>query len=190
MGRAAIFLDRDGVLNEVVFRDGKPASPRLPEELALVEDAAPALARLKAAGLLLLVATNQPDIARGRMSPQALLTIHADIAARLPVDDIAVCPHDDHDGCGCRKPRPGLLLDLAARHDVDLSRSWFIGDQARDVACGRAAGCRTVLLARPYNHGATADVVVESLWQAVTAILAAEAPFDDALQTGAERDVR
>jgi D-glycero-D-manno-heptose 1,7-bisphosphate phosphatase len=172
--RPAVFLDRDGVLNRIVERDGKPASPRTPDELVIEDGVARALAELKALGFPLFVVTNQPDVARGLMSGAALDAIHARLATLLPVDEIVACRHDNADNCACRKPRPGLLTGLAARHDIDLSRSWMVGDQDRDIACGRAAGCATVLLARPYNSGlgAGATLTVESLSQAIPAIAA------------------
>lgn len=171
-GDPAIFLDRDGVLNEVVERDGRPASPRRLSELVVVAEARPALERLKAAGFRLFVVTNQPDVARGLMAPEALDAIHAALAEALPVEEIAACRHDNADGCDCRKPRPGMLTGLAARHGLDLARSWMVGDQDRDVDCGKAAGCRTVLLARTYNSGGGADGVAQTLSQAADLILA------------------
>ena len=171
--RRAVFLDRDGVLNRVVMRDGKAASPRTVEELQIESDAPAALAALKDAGYLLLVVTNQPDVRRGLMSAETLSALHARLAQALPVDDIAACLHDNADDCACRKPKPGLVLDLAARHEVDLGRSWLIGDQDRDIACGKAAGCRTILLGREYNSGTVtgANQVVATLSQSLASIL-------------------
>ena len=156
--RPAIFFDRDGVLNDVVWREGKPASPRSPDELVLAKGCLEAVNRLRSAGFLALVVTNQPDIRRGLMTAPALEAIHRRLADALPVEEIVCCPHDDRDRCGCRKPRPGMLLDLARRWSVDLAASWMIGDQDRDTACGQAAGCRTALLSRPYNSGVGADI--------------------------------
>jgi D-glycero-D-manno-heptose 1,7-bisphosphate phosphatase len=168
----AVFLDRDGVLNAIVERDGKPASPRTPDELQIVADALPTLKALKAQGFALFVVTNQPDIRRGLMSGASLDAIHAKLAAALPVDEIVACRHDNADNCHCRKPKPGLILDLAPRHKIDLSQSWMIGDQDRDITCGQAAGVRTVLLSRPYNSGvaSSADIVMESLSQVIPVI--------------------
>jgi len=173
----AVFLDRDGVLNRVVWRDGKAASPRTLDELVVEPEAPAALAALKDAGFKLFVVTNQPDVRRGLMAKSALDAIHGALRDALPVDEVAVCEHDNADDCACRKPRPGLLLDLARRHDLDLSASVMVGDQDRDIACGQAAGCATVLLARQYNSGAGADHVVETLSQAMSVIMdAAPAP--------------
>ena len=168
--RPAIFLDRDGVLNSIVWREGKAASPRTVAELAIEPEAAAVLAALKAAGYLLLVVTNQPDVRRGLMSSETLDAIHQRLADALPVDDISACRHDNADNCACRKPKPGLVLDLADCHGVDLTRSWLVGDQDRDIQCGQAAGVRTVLLARPYNSGvaSNADHVVDTLSQTLS----------------------
>jgi D-glycero-D-manno-heptose 1,7-bisphosphate phosphatase len=172
-GARAVFLDRDGVLNAIVERGGKPASPRAIEELRLDPEAPEALAALKAAGFRLFVVTNQPDVSRGLMSDAVLDAIHAKLAAALPIEEIAACRHDNADNCPCRKPKPGLLLNLAARHGIDLENSWMIGDQDRDIACGKAAGVRTVLMDRPYNARDGADHLASSLLKAVGAILTA-----------------
>ena len=89
------------------------------------------------------------------------------------MDEISACIHDNADNCDCRKPKPGLILALAARHGVDLSRSWMIGDQDRDITSGKNAGVSTILLKRAYNSGeqSGADVVAPSLTEAVKAIL-------------------
>ena len=168
----AVFLDRDGVLNAIVMRDGKTSSPRLESELELEPSAPRALAALKAAGYRLFVVTNQPDIARGLMTDATLNAIHRRIMDALPVEEIAACRHDNADNCACRKPKPGLLLDLAARHGLDLSNSWMIGDQDRDIQCGKSAGVRTILMDRPYNARAGADYLATDLDHAVDAILA------------------
>ncbi|MBP7705138.1 MAG: HAD-IIIA family hydrolase [Caulobacter sp.] len=171
MSRPAIFFDRDGVLNNVVWRDCKPASPRSPGELDIVPAAARAISCLRRSGYAIFVVTNQPDVRRGLMTADTLTAIHARLVESLAVDDIAACQHDDRDACGCRKPKAGMLLDLAARWDIDLAASWMVGDQDRDVLCGKAAGCRTVLLDRPYNSGEGADVIADDLIEAARAIL-------------------
>lgn len=163
MSRPAVFFDRDGVLNSVVWRDGKPASPRTLDELVIEDAAAETIAQAHAAGYRVFVVTNQPDVRRGLMTDAALDAIHDKIASTLPIDEIVACRHDNADACDCRKPLPGMLLSLARRWDIDLHGSWMVGDQDRDVACGRAAGVQTVLLKRPYNTGDGADHVVADL---------------------------
>jgi D-glycero-D-manno-heptose 1,7-bisphosphate phosphatase len=150
----AVFLDRDGVLNEPILRDGRPYPPMTVGQLRLTPGAADAIRALKDAGFLLIVVTNQPDVARGTQTQEAVGAINAAIAALLPVDEFAVCWHDDADGCHCRKPRPGLLLDSALRHRIDLASSYLIGDRWRDIDAGVAAGCRTILIDRHYQERA------------------------------------
>jgi D-glycero-D-manno-heptose 1,7-bisphosphate phosphatase len=149
-GRAAVFLDRDGVLNHPVIRDGKPYPPQSVGDLSIYVDAAGALHALKKAGFVLVVVTNQPDVARGTQRIEAIEAINDSIRAALPVDSILVCYHDDREGCACRKPKPGLLLDAAKRHALALDRSFMVGDRWRDVEAGRAAGVRTILIKRDY----------------------------------------
>ena len=148
----AVFLDRDGVLNEAIVRDGKPYPPRTLDEFRIVKGAAEALGELKRAGFLLIVVTNQPDVARGTVSREAVEAFDAALRAGLPVDDIFTCFHDDADGCDCRKPKPGLLIAAAEKYGIDLGSSYMIGDRWRDVDAGAAAGCRAILIDRAYDE--------------------------------------
>jgi D-glycero-D-manno-heptose 1,7-bisphosphate phosphatase len=152
MRRPAVFLDRDGVLNEAVLRDGRPHPPATPAEVALRPGVADACARLRAAGFLLVMVTNQPDIARGTTTRAAVDAINDLLVAELGLDAACVCPHDDADGCSCRKPAPGLILDAAARFDVDLGASLMVGDRWRDIAAGAAAGVTTVWVRSTYRE--------------------------------------
>lgn len=167
----AVFLDRDGVLNEVVERDGRPGSPREPSEFRLVDDI-DVVRRLRGAGYRVFVITNQPDLARGLMTRRSFDAMMETIVARVPVDEYAVCPHDDGEGCNCRKPLPGMIHDLAQRWQVDPSRSWVIGDMWRDVEAARSAGCTSILIRRAYNDDARPDHEVTSLREAVELVLA------------------
>lgn len=171
--RAAVFLDRDGVINEVVFRGGKPASPRSLEEFVLTEEIEASVARLGEAGFPVYVCTNQPDVARDLLDAAELDRMHDHLRARLPVDEVVACTHDNHHDCACRKPKPGMLTELAERHGVSLARSFFIGDSHKDMDAGRAAGVVTILLRRDYNTQASGDVEVTRLAEAVEHILAA-----------------
>lgn len=148
----AVFLDRDGVLNHAIVRAGKPFPPTSASEMEIVEGAAACLGRLKEQGFRLLVVTNQPDVARGTQSMETIDAMHRALRNALPLDEILVCPHDDRDGCPCRKPAPGLLLEAQARLGIDLQRSFLIGDRWRDIDAGHAAGCRTVLLDFGYRE--------------------------------------
>ncbi len=167
--RAAVFLDRDGVLNEVTVRDGVPVPPATVEQLQVLPGVAEACRRLKAAGFVLVVVTNQPDIARGTQTPGEVDRIHDRLRAELPLDEIVVCAHDDRDDCRCRKPRPGMLLDAAERLGLDLTRSVCVGDRWRDVEAARSAGVAAVYLDRNYGErkADSPDVTVSSLLGAV-----------------------
>jgi D-sedoheptulose 7-phosphate isomerase len=150
--RPAVFLDRDGVLNRALVRDGKPLPPSGLEELELLPEVASSLIDLKAHGFDLYVITNQPDVTRGAQSRETIEAMHQKLASWLPVDDIFVCYHDDKDDCDCRKPKPGLLFEAQRRHNIDLARSFVIGDRWRDIDAGHAAGCKTVLIDYGYRE--------------------------------------
>ena len=134
---------------------GHALSPAQAADLILLPGAVDAVAALAAAGAKVFVVTNQPDVARGRLDPAELALMHDHLRATLAVDDIAVCPHDGAEGCHCRKPRPGMLIDLAARHRVDLDASYMVGDRWVDIAAGAAAGCTTILVERRYSWDST-----------------------------------
>jgi D-glycero-D-manno-heptose 1,7-bisphosphate phosphatase len=146
-----VFLDRDGVLNAAVVRSGKPYPPATPEELAVLDGVPEALARLRAAGFLLLVVTNQPDVARGAQRREVVEALNARLQRELPLDEFFVCYEDAPDSPR-KKPNPGLLLEAAAKYDVDLGASYMVGDRWRDVEAGARAGCRTVLVDHGYDE--------------------------------------
>jgi D-glycero-D-manno-heptose 1,7-bisphosphate phosphatase len=171
MPQRTIFLDRDGVINKAVFRDGRPTSPRNLAEFKIDDGVEESLKRLRAAGFKLLVVTNQPDIARGLMPWESLRLMTDRIMETLAVDGVRVCPHDDSDCCACRKPKPGMLVDLAGEHGVELGESYLIGDSWKDTLAARAAGCRSIILDRPYNQGDPANCRVANLAEAVKFIL-------------------
>jgi D-glycero-D-manno-heptose 1,7-bisphosphate phosphatase len=169
----AVFLDRDGVLNKAYVRDGKPYSPDTIEEMVIAPDGPEALGRLREHGFRLIVATNQPDIARGRLTRAHVDAMNGYLFSKLPLDGIAMCPHDDADHCECRKPKPGLLLQAAQREGIDLSQSFMVGDRYRDIEAGHSAGCRTILIGNGYGETfkAQPDATVNSLTDAVDWIL-------------------
>jgi D-glycero-D-manno-heptose 1,7-bisphosphate phosphatase len=170
----AVFLDRDGVLNHAIVRNGKPFPPAGLTDMIINPDATVALPLLKAAGFLLIVVTNQPDVGRGTQSRAAVDEIHEALRSNLPLDDFFVCFHDDLDRCECRKPAPGLLLQAAERHGISLPDSFLIGDRWRDVDAGYGAGVRTVLIDYEYKERAPEhepNARVESLRDAVEWIM-------------------
>lgn len=168
--RRAVFLDRDGVLNAVVERDGQRMAPRHVADFHVLPGAPEAVDRLRALGYLALVVSNQPDVARGLLQHEELDRMTVRMREAVAVDDVAVCTHDDDDGCNCRKPRPGMLTDLAARWGVDLSRSFMVGDSWRDVAAGRSVGCQVVFIMTGATSPLGVDIVVRSLEEAASVI--------------------
>ena len=170
--RRAVFLDRDGVLVETAVRDGRAYAPLSLDDFRIVDGARDAVERLRAAGLLPIVFTNQPDVARGAISEATLTVMHDWLRAAVPVEDVLVCAHESGSGCECRKPRPGMLHSAARRWGVDLGRSFVVGDRWRDIDAGRAVGSYTVLIDRPYSACDTADARVTDLAAAVDAVLA------------------
>jgi D-glycero-D-manno-heptose 1,7-bisphosphate phosphatase len=172
-GVVAVFLDRDGVLVRAPVVEGRPRSIRRVQELELEHDALAACAALHAAGFLLVVVTNQPEIARGTLSREHVDAMHERLGELLPIDEVRVCPHDDGDGCACRKPLPGMLLDAKREHGIALDRSFLVGDRWKDVEAGRRAGCTCVFLDREYSEPMPErpDVTVRELGEAVAWIL-------------------
>jgi len=150
--KRAVFLDRDGVINRALERDGKPYPPTRLEEFEMLPGVREACRRLKASEYLLIVVTNQPDVGRGTLPRSTVEAIHSLMCRELPIDRVEVCYHPGHgqSDCDCRKPRPGMLLRAARELGVDLARSWMVGDRWRDIDCGHAAGCRTIWIERGY----------------------------------------
>ena len=150
--RSAVFLDRDGVLNEAIVRNGKPCPPRDLSELIITHGAAAALEALKHEGFLLVVVTNQPDVARGTISRTEIDKINMRLSTSLPLDAIEVCEHDDAAQCDCRKPKPGMILRAREKFCLKLADSFMVGDRWRDIEAGRRAGCRSVLIGDGYGE--------------------------------------
>lgn len=171
--RAGVFLDRDGVLNESHVVGGVPRPPYDVAEFRLLDGVEDACRALADAGLALFVVTNQPDISRGLLDPGMLDAMHRLLGDALPIEEILVCPHDDDAGCPCRKPRPGMILDAALRHEIDLDRSVCVGDRWRDVEAAHRAGVRSVYVdwGRDEPLASPPDTVVASLFEATEWIL-------------------
>jgi D-sedoheptulose 7-phosphate isomerase len=172
--RPAIFLDRDGVLNRPVVRDGKPLPPAGLHQLEILPDAAPAIAELKSHGFPIYVITNQPDVARGTLTRAEVDRMNQKLASLVQVDDIFVCYHDDADHCACRKPKPGLIHQAQRKYNIDLARSFVVGDRWRDIDAGHAAGCKTILIDYGYRErepAQPAEATVRSLREAADWII-------------------
>jgi D-glycero-D-manno-heptose 1,7-bisphosphate phosphatase len=179
MSNKAVFLDRDGVINRPVVSDGKPYPPKTVADFEILPGVVQACHRLKEAGYILVVATNQPDVGRGSLEREAVEKIHEAMTRQLPIDRVEVCYHAGAaygEDCLCRKPRPGMLISAATVLDIDLSRSFMIGDRWRDIDCGKRAGCQTIFMDWGYNESLREqpDYTAKTLLSAVDWILRAD----------------
>jgi D-glycero-D-manno-heptose 1,7-bisphosphate phosphatase len=171
--RRAVFLDRDGVINRAIVRDGKPYPPASFAELEILPGVHEALQKLNDANYLLVVVTNQPDVARGTAKREDVEMMNAFLSSKLPIDDFKTCFHNSLDKCTCRKPLPGALLEAAQEHNIDLSKSFMVGDRWRDIEAGASAGCKTFFINYHYaeQKPETPDFIVTSLSEAKKIIL-------------------
>lgn len=163
-GLPAVFLDRDGIINRAIVRDGKPFPPARLEELEILSGTFVSLLELANSGYTLIGVTNQPDVARGTQSRQTVESFNALIQSKLPIREFFVCYHDNGDNCDCRKPKPGLILQAAQKYRLDLSHSWMVGDRWKDIAAGQAAGLKTIFVNYHYAEtyeGLPADFTVD-----------------------------
>jgi len=172
--RDGVFLDRDGVVNRNVIRDGKHCAPRTIAQFRLLPGVKEATGALRQAGYLIVIVTNQPDIGNHFVATSVVDAMHERLQATLAPDAIEVCPHAQGAGCDCRKPKPGLLKRAASRLGIALDRSFMVGDRWSDVAAGHAAGCRTILVRRGYQEDfpVKPNIIVGSMPAAARAILA------------------
>jgi D-glycero-D-manno-heptose 1,7-bisphosphate phosphatase len=170
--KRAVFLDRDGVINRTLVRDGKPFPPLDITDFELLPDVTEACALLKKAGFLLVVVSNQPDVGRGIAAREKVEAINEEVRSALPIDRVEVC-YDGDDASEFRKPNPGMLKRAAAALDVDLRASFMIGDRWRDVDCGRAAGCTTIFIDKGYTESLRSQphFRTHNLFEAATLIL-------------------
>jgi D-glycero-D-manno-heptose 1,7-bisphosphate phosphatase len=150
--RRAVFLDRDGVLNQAILRNGKPYPPQYASEVEILPGVYDSLVRLKEQGFLLLVTTNQPDVRTGKQSREVVKAIHSKLRSELPLDDVFVCYHIDEDHCGCRKPAPGMIQQAKERYHLHLPSCFMVGDRWRDVDAGHRAGCQSILVDYGYEE--------------------------------------
>jgi len=153
----AVFIDRDGVINELINRDGGKYSPRLVKDFHMFPFVPGAMKQIRDAGYLVVIVTNQPDISRGFLKQEVLDEMHQIIRTLCQVDAIYVCPHDNSDACLCRKPLPGMLLEAASDFSIDLNSSWMIGDRDSDIQAGQGAGCRTIMIGPQHRQYSKPD---------------------------------
>ena len=169
--KLGVFIERDGILNQVRVERGHQVSPLTVEDFRMELEAAPVLSRLKAAGLLLFATTNQPGLSRGYQSRRELDRMHDLLRATFPLDDILVCPHDEVDHCPCRKPKPGLLVEASFKHRIHLDHSFVVSDKWQDAEAARSVGCTSLLLESPWLGNVHRDFVLPNLVAIVEKIL-------------------
>jgi D-glycero-D-manno-heptose 1,7-bisphosphate phosphatase len=150
--KPVVFLDRDGVINRTYVRKGTTHPPAHLGELQILPGVPEALDRLQQAGFVLVVVTNQPDVARGEQTQERVEAIHKHLCKNFPLLGVMACYHDDGDACHCRKPRPGMLYQAIQRWKLDVQRGFLVGDRWSDVVAGQTAGCRTVLIETPFSR--------------------------------------
>ena len=173
----AIFLDRDGIINRAIVRNGKPYPPARLDEFEILPGAVTSLSRLAEFGYVLIGITNQPDVARGIQSREMVESFNELIQSKLPVREVFVCYHDNMDNCDCRKPKPGLILQATKKYDLDLSGSWMVGDRWKDIVAGQALGLKTIFVDYHYTEpyeGTPADFTVDDTKHLVDIILKGE----------------
>ncbi|WP_099159174.1 D-glycero-alpha-D-manno-heptose-1,7-bisphosphate 7-phosphatase [Virgibacillus ndiopensis] len=163
---AGMFLDRDGVINEVLSQRVRFVNK--PNDFYLLEGVGEAIKCFNDMGLKVFVVTNQGGIGLGYMKESALGAVHKKMIDALAefdaeIEDIAYCPHKPHEGCSCRKPKPEMILDLAEKHDIDLAKSYMIGDREPDIEAGKKAGVQTILIGNRKDVHANADMVFPDL---------------------------
>jgi D-glycero-D-manno-heptose 1,7-bisphosphate phosphatase len=163
--KAAVFLDRDGIINELVLNlvTGGYEPPHCPEDLVLVPDTIPSLYTLQEAGLDLFLVSNQPDCAKGKTTLEQIRAVHDKLDQLLRANGIQFrhyyyCYHHPKGvipeysfNCRCRKPKPYFLLKAAHDYKINLAKSWMVGDRDSDIECGKAAGTRTILVENPHS---------------------------------------
>ena len=148
----AFFFDRDGILNKSLIINRKPYSPKFPSELVLNYQLVKFINKLKKEGYLIIVVSNQPDIKSGKLTKFSLKIMNSIIKKYFNVDDIYICPHGKNDDCECRKPKPGMLLEASKKWNIELKKSFLIGDRWKDIAAGSIMNCTTIFIDYNYNE--------------------------------------
>jgi D-glycero-D-manno-heptose 1,7-bisphosphate phosphatase len=169
----AVFLDRDGVINKALVKDGKPFSPHNFNDLKILPGVKKSLRALRDSNWLIIVITNQPDVARGKITKEEVEKINNFLKNNLSVDEIYTCYHDNNDFCDCRKPQAGALTAAAKNNGIDLNKSFMIGDRWSDIEAGDRAGCKTFFIDYSYKEKRPSNFTfkVKSLAEAVDIIL-------------------
>jgi len=169
--KLGVFIERDGILNQARVERQHPVSPLTLDDFRVNLDAVPLLHRLKAAGLVLIVTTNQPGLSRGYQSRRELDRMHDLVRRTFPIDDILMCPHDETDECPCRKPKPGLLVEASFKWHLSLDQSFVVSDKWQDAEAARQAGSTSVLVQSPWVGKVHRDFLIPDLETAVEKIL-------------------
>jgi len=150
--RKAIFLDRDGVINKTLVKNSLPFSPTTFDLLEIIPGVKESILRLKKLNFVCLVVTNQPDVSRGIIEKETVIKMNNYLKDEIKLDDFFVCYHDDKDNCKCRKPKPGMIIQASKKWDIDVRKSFMIGDRWRDIQAGISAGCKTIFIDNNYNE--------------------------------------
>jgi D-glycero-D-manno-heptose 1,7-bisphosphate phosphatase len=148
--RRAVFLDRDGVLNRVKLLNGLPKPPTTIHEIIILEGVCQAVDIILNKGFVPVIITNQPDVARGKISQSEVDSINSQIQTMTNIDFVYTCFHDDADLCYCRKPSPGLIYQAANELNLDIKGSFLVGDRWRDIQAGQVAGCQNFFIDNLY----------------------------------------
>jgi D-glycero-D-manno-heptose 1,7-bisphosphate phosphatase len=174
--RAAVFIERDGILNLDRVEKDQPMPPLFLEQMEPKTGAIEPLRELKAAGYLLIATTNQPGLSHGSLSRRELDRMHAVLTRMFCLDDILICPHDAGDGCPCRKPKPGLLTEAAFKWHLNLEHSFVLSNKWQDAQAAHNAGCTSLLIASPWIGKGHRDIVLAELADAPKKIAQLKAP--------------
>jgi len=150
--KKAIFLDRDGVLNKAILQNGRPHPPGRLEDFEIIPEIIPVLDNFKKLGYILIGITNQPDVKRGKTSKSFVEKINQNLLEALPLEEVITCYHDNDDQCDCRKPKPGAIIEASIKYNIDLKKSYMVGDRWKDIEAGIRAGCKTIFIDYDYEE--------------------------------------
>jgi len=173
MDKKCVFLDRDGVINKSIVINKKPFSPRCKKTFEFLPNFDQSVERLKDSDFLFIIITNQPDISTGHISEDLLNYFHNRIKEKITLTDIFVCKDTAVENCSCRKPKPGMIFEAAKKHNINLKKSYFIGDRWKDVDASNQAGCHSIFIDYSYNEKLNTKPKnnVKSLSEAIDIIL-------------------